>query len=116
MKIKILDDMLAKGYIDEEEYREKLNDETFSEYDAMEFRRIAEAYAEADNENYMGNDFRRKYAKLLEDGNVTVGEALSDEKYRRFWIDLCKEIEKGLSKNITDEFLEMCKRLGICDL
>lgn len=108
-KIEILDDMLAKGYISQEEYREKLNDETFSENDSATYHHIAEA----DNGNYIGNDFRRKYAKLLEDGNVTVGEALSDEKYRRFWIDLCKEIEKGLSKNITDEFLEMCKRLGI---
>ena len=104
--------MLAKGDIDEEEYLEKRNDETFSENDATTYHHIAEA----DNGNYMGNDFRRKYAKLLEDGNVTVGEALSDEKYRRFWIDLCKEIDKEPGIDITDEINEMCKRFGICDL
>ena len=114
MKIKILDDMLARGYIDEEEYRERLNDETFSENDSATYQHIAEEYAEADNGNYIGNDFRRKYAKLLEDGNVTVGEALSDEKYRQFWIDLCKEIDKEPDIDLTDEINEMCKRFGIC--
>ena len=51
-KTKILNDMLAKGYIDEEEYREKLNDESFSDMDAATYRHIEEAYADADNGSY----------------------------------------------------------------
>ena len=65
MKIKIPNDMLAKGYIDEEEYREKLNDECFSEYDAATYRHVAKAYAEADNSSYPIEYFRKKYAKWL---------------------------------------------------
>ena len=59
MKIKILNDMLAKGYIDEEEYREKLNDECFSEYDAAIYQHIEEAYADADNGNYTMDEIKR---------------------------------------------------------
>ena len=36
-----------------------------------------------------------------------------EEEYNQILIDLCKEIEKGPSKNITKEFIEMTKRLGI---
>ena len=46
MKNKILDDMLAKGYINEEKYREWKLDEHFSAEDAATYRHIAEAYAD----------------------------------------------------------------------
>lgn len=45
--------------------------------------------------------------KLLNEPNMT------EEEYNQTLVDLCKEIEKGPSKNITKEFLEMTERLGI---
>lgn len=65
MKIKILDDMLAKGYISQEEHQKRLSDECFSEYDAAAYRHVAKAYAEADNSSYPIEYFRKKYAKWL---------------------------------------------------
>ena len=45
--------------------------------------------------------------KLLNEPNMT------EEEYNQTLVDLCKEIEKWPSKNITKEFLETTKRLGI---
>lgn len=41
MKIKILDDMLAKGYSNQEKYQKWKLDENFSEYDADIYHHIA---------------------------------------------------------------------------
>ena len=50
MKTKILNEMLAKGHIDEEKYRQWLDDENFSDNDALYYSDLAEAYAKADEE------------------------------------------------------------------
>ena len=64
-KDEILNEMLKKGYINQEQYREKLLDESFSDYDAAIYQHIEEAYADADNGNYTRDDFKKKYAKWL---------------------------------------------------
>lgn len=45
------------------------------------------------------------------DEHLTVEDALSDEKYRQILVDLCKEIDKEPDIDMTDEVLELCKRL-----
>ena len=64
-KEEILNEMLNKGYINQEKYQEKLLDENFSDYDAATLKHIEEAYADAENGNYTRDDFKRKYAKWL---------------------------------------------------
>lgn len=64
-KAEILNDMLKKGYISQEEYQKKLLDDNFSDIDAATFHHIAKAYAEADETSYPISLFRRKYAKWL---------------------------------------------------
>ncbi len=49
-KEEILNEILNKGYINQEIYQEKILDESFSDYDALEYQEIAKAYAEADTD------------------------------------------------------------------
>ena len=51
MKIKILNDMLAKGYINEERYQKWKLDDHFSENDAAKYQYLFNAYANIDNGN-----------------------------------------------------------------
>lgn len=53
------------------------------------------------------NKIKRLEKKLFIEPDMTA------EEYNQTLVDLCKEIEKGPSKNITKEFLEMTKRFGI---
>lgn len=64
-KEEILNEMLNKGYINQEKYQEKLLDENFSDYDAATLKHIEEAYADADNGNYSTEEFERMYSKWL---------------------------------------------------
>ena len=50
LKTEILNDMLAKGYINQEEHQKRLSDENFSDDDALNYYDLTEAYARADEE------------------------------------------------------------------
>ena len=65
MKTKILDDMLAKGYINEERYQKWKLDEHFSKNDSTKYQYLFNAYANIDNGNYTLDDFRRTFSKWL---------------------------------------------------
>ena len=61
-KVEILNEMLNKGYINQEKYQEKLLDENFSDMDALNYYDLTEAYARADEEG--GSTFDELKVKM----------------------------------------------------
>ena len=71
LKVKVLNSMLKKGYIDEEKYRKKLEDKHFTANDAATYYDIADAYADKRYITYQ--EFERRMEAAVK-GNKSDNE------------------------------------------